>query len=238
MTFSIIARACGPSSRAALRGDASDAVPLFGIAVASSSPAASARCALARAGVGAVVTQSMADPALAQHILEALEGGAAADTALAASLRSTPYSAYRQLLAIGRTGAPAAHNGAHVLGVHTTALADDAAAAGNRLADAGVPSAMLASFAASVGQLPARLLRALRGGLRAGGAAAPLRSAGLLVFRDLAWPLVDLRIDWHESDPLGALEGAFTVYEPQIEAYLLRAIHPTRVLHGDLAANP
>lgn len=50
MTFSISAR-CPRTGQ-------------FGIAVSSSSPAVAARCAHARAGVGAVATQNITDPTL------------------------------------------------------------------------------------------------------------------------------------------------------------------------------
>src|SRR6202451_27728 len=90
---------------------------LFGVAIASSSPAVAARCAHARAGVGAAATQNITDPSLGPAILEPLRsGGGAAAAALQAALRATPFGAYRQLLAIGREGPPVVHSGAHALG--------------------------------------------------------------------------------------------------------------------------
>ncbi|GIR51209.1 MAG: hypothetical protein CM15mP60_2700 [Alphaproteobacteria bacterium] len=50
MTFSIVAR-CAKTGQ-------------FGMAVASSSPAVAARCAYARAGVGAAASQNVTDPRL------------------------------------------------------------------------------------------------------------------------------------------------------------------------------
>jgi len=58
MTFSIVARC-------AERG-------LFGMAVSSSSPAVAARCAFARAGVGAVASQNVTDPRLGPGTLDAM----------------------------------------------------------------------------------------------------------------------------------------------------------------------
>jgi uncharacterized Ntn-hydrolase superfamily protein len=212
MTFSLVARS----------GDGL----LLGVAIASSSPAVAARCAHARAGCGAVATQNVTDPALGPRILDALAGGAGAQAALDAALRSTPHGAYRQLLVVGPSGAPALHTGAHALGVHAAAAADDAAAAGNLLAHTGVPQAMLEAFARAGGHLGERLLRALRAGQDSGGEAGPVHSAGLLVVREVSWPIVDLRVDWDETDPIGALERLWERYAPQIDDYVGRALDP------------
>jgi uncharacterized Ntn-hydrolase superfamily protein len=53
-----------------------------------------------------------------------------------------------------------------------------------------------------------------------------VRSAGLKIADKLDWPLVDLRIDWHDT-PIAALAEAWTVYRPQMSAYVQRAQDPT-----------
>ncbi|MGF0796753.1 DUF1028 domain-containing protein, partial [Klebsiella pneumoniae] len=40
------------------------------------------------------------------------------------------------------------------------------------------------------------------------------------------WPVVDLRIDWAEKDPLAALEQLWLAWEPQMDAYITRALDP------------
>jgi uncharacterized Ntn-hydrolase superfamily protein len=72
------------------------------------------------------------------------------------------------------------------------------------------------------------LLRALRAGADAGGEAGPVHSAGLLIVRDVPWPLVDLRVDWVATDPVAALTAIWDIYSPQIEDYVCRAIDPSR----------
>src|SRR5271155_4155281 len=119
---------------------------MFGVAIASSSPAVAARCAHARAGIGAVATQNLTDPDLGPRILEALAHGAWAHAALDETLQSTPYGAYRQLLVLGADGPPAVHSGARALGVVGSAIGAHAAAAGNLLAHDDVPSLMIAAF--------------------------------------------------------------------------------------------
>jgi len=201
---------------------------MFGVAIVSSSPAVASRCARARAGIGAVASQNITDPALGDETLVALAHGQSAQSAILRVLAGTAHGAYRQLLAIGANGAPAIHSGSQALGVVGSAVSDDAAAAGNLLARADVPAAMVEAFAFSTGHLGERLLRALQAGLERGGEAGPIRSAGLLVVRELGWPIVDLRVDWSLSDPIAELRAIWEVYCPQIDDYVQRAVDPTR----------
>jgi uncharacterized Ntn-hydrolase superfamily protein len=212
VTFSLVARS--PDAR------------LFGMVIASSSPAVAARCAHARAGAGVVATQNITDPALGPAILTALAGGAAAEAALAQALGATPHGAYRQVLVVGNTGPPALHSGAHALGTVGSALGVDSASAGNLLARSDVPAAMIAAFEGSSGDFPGRLLEALRAGAAHGGEAGPVHSAGLLVVRDVSWPIIDLRIDWSDEDPVGALMILWRLYAPQVDDYVRRALDP------------
>jgi uncharacterized Ntn-hydrolase superfamily protein len=199
---------------------------MFGVAIASSSPAVAARCAHARAGTGAVATQNITDPALGPSILERMAHGDAAGAALEAALRATPFGAYRQLLAIGADGPPVIHSGERALGLVSARVGTHAAAAGNLLAHADVPAAMLTAFEAASGHLGARLLHALRAGARRGGEAGPIHSAGLLIVREVTWPIVDLRVDWTTGDPVAALTLVWDIYAPQIEDYVRRAVDP------------
>lgn len=227
---------------------------MFGVAIASSSPAVAARCAHARRGAGAVATQNITDPSLGPQILDGIEGGSSARAALNDALHSTPFSAYRQLIVVGREGAPVVHSGAKALGVVGSAIGMNAAAAGNLLARVEVPAAMVAAFEAAVGRsnpeamtdaaadesgpgalapyeagrdhFATLLLRALRAGVEAGGEAGPIHSAGLLVVRDVSWPIVDLRIDWTDDDPVAELSALWERYEPQVEDYIRRALDP------------
>ena len=68
MTFSIAAR-CAETG-------------MFGLAVSSSSPAVAARCAFARAGVGAVASQNITDPALGERCLDLMAAGSSARLAI------------------------------------------------------------------------------------------------------------------------------------------------------------
>lgn len=232
---------------------------MFGVAIASSSPAVAARCAHARRGAGAVATQNITDPSLGPQILDGLDGGASARAALDDALHSTPFGAYRQLIVVGRAGPPVVHSGAKALGVVGSAVGVNAAAAGNLLVRADVPAVMVAAFEAQFeaqgaaadvaaitpfdapassspgvrmpfatgrAQFAAMLLHALRSGVEAGGEAGPIHSAGLLVVRDVSWPIVDLRVDWADDDPVAELTALWERYEPQVEDYVRRALDP------------
>ena len=213
MTFSI-------SARCARTGE-------IGIAVASSSPAVAARCAHARAEVGAVATQNITDPTLGPAGLDLLASGLPARDALARLAATALHLEYRQLALIDARGRTAAFSGARTLGTHATAEGPGCVAAGNLLRTPDVPAAMVAAFAGSA-ELPlgARLVASMQAGLAAGGEAGPVHSAGLLVVREVAWPVADLRVDWHETDPVAALAALWALWAPQMDAYVTRALNP------------
>lgn len=214
MTFSLVAR-CAETGR-------------FGMVISSSSPAVAARCAHLRAGVGAVASQNVTDPALGPLVLDALGRGLDATAALQVVMAGRAHADWRQVLVVDRQGGTAIHSGRQVLGLWGEARGRDCAAGGNLLADPGVPAAMVAAFESAAGDLGDRLLAALRAGLAAGGEAGPVHSAGLKIVDRLDWPVADLRCDWTEACPIAAVEAAWAVYKPQMAAYVLRAEDPTQ----------
>ncbi len=199
----------------------------LGVAVTSSSPAVAARCAWARAGVGAVSTQNVTDPSLGPRLLDLLADGRTAQEALDEVVASAPYIAYRQLSLVDAHGSTASYSGSQSLGVFGTARGVGCSAAGNLLADEGVLAAVVEGFRAEP-QMPlgARLVGALRAGLAAGGEAGPIHSAGLLVVDRVAWPVTDLRVDWSEQ-PVAELGRLWELWRDQADDYVQRALNPT-----------
>jgi uncharacterized Ntn-hydrolase superfamily protein len=212
MTFSIAAR-CARTG-------------MFGVAVSSSSPAVAARCAHARAGVGAVASQNITDPSLGSRALDLMRLGASASQAIEALRSSTDYMQYRQLLVVDARGQSAIHTGTDALGVRSEARDENVACGGNLLADTGVPAAMVAAFLASEGHLGERLLVAMRAALKAGGEAGPVHSAGLQLVDKVSWPVADLRVDWTEGCPITELSAIWDIYKLQLDAYVTRALNP------------
>lgn len=211
MTFSLVAR----------DGTA------FGMVVCSSSPAVASRCVHLRAGVGAVASQNVTNPRLGAVALDALADGADANAALAVAVETERHPDYRQLVVVDRVGGTAIHTGAKALGIRQEARIEGAAAAGNMLHDEGVVDALLDAYARSTAlTLERRLLDGLSAALAAGGEAGPVHSAGLQVVEDVAWPVTDLRVDWHD-DPIGELRRLWAVWEPQKADYRTRGLDPT-----------
>lgn len=216
MTFSIAAR-CPKSG-------------MFGLAVASSSPAVAARCSHVRANAGAIGSQNITDPRLGLDGLDHLAAGkSAAETLALLIAQAGPLVAYRQLTVVDREGRTAANSGAKVLGINAIAHGSGAVAAGNMLKHDQVPAAIVQRYEAS-GALPfgERLIAAMQAGLDAGGEAGPIHSIGLKLVRDVPWPVADLRVDWHDSDPVGELRKLWAIYAPQLDDYVIRALDPTK----------
>ncbi len=200
---------------------------MLGLAVSSSSPAVAARCAHARAAVGAVASQNITDPTLGPRALDLMALGASAPEALEALKRTARHLQYRQLTLIDSGGRTASFSGSETLGTHATAEGRDVVVAGNLLSDTTVPTAMVAAFEAADGLLGDRLLAAMQAGLDAGGEAGSVHSAGMVIVDKVAWPMTDLRVDWRDDDPIGELVRLWDLWKPQAEAYITRALDPT-----------
>jgi uncharacterized Ntn-hydrolase superfamily protein len=213
MTFSIVGR-CAQTG-------------MFGVAITTSSICVGARCPHARAGVGAAATQNITDPALGPMLLDLMARGIPAPDAIAAIVKDRPHIDFRQLTAVDRKGRIGQHTGARILGTNAVAPGSDCMAAGNLLKSTSVPKAMAEGFSKHAKQhLADRLLSALEAGRDAGGEEGPTHSACLIVVDKQPFPLVDLRVDWDDRDPVAALRRLWTAYEPQMGAYLTRALNP------------
>ena len=201
----------------------------FGVAITTSSIAVGARCPHARAGVGAVATQNVTDPRLGPLLLDYMEDGLNAREAIAAVARNRQHIEYRQLTAVDQYGNSASYSGTEILGTHGVSEKRDCVAAGNLLKSASLPDAMTSAFAANSEQhLAERLLRALEAGLSSGGEEGPIHSAALIVYLEQQFPLVSLRVDWDEDNPIARLRNFWAAYEPQMLAYQQRAIDPVQ----------
>ncbi|MBC9248778.1 fimbrial assembly protein FimA [Pseudomonas alcaligenes] len=214
MTFSIVGR-CAETGQ-------------LGIAISSSSIAVGARCPWLRAGVGAVATQNITLPALGPQVLDLLEAGLEPSAALDKALGSNGYGQFRQVTVVDSHGATALFTGSEALGVHHARAGEQCVAAGNLLSSPGVIDAMVIAFEQAGGCLAERLLAAMQAALDAGGEAGPVHSAALKVVGELVWPIIDLRVDWAEQDPIGELAGLWRAYQPQMQDYITRALDPTQ----------
>jgi uncharacterized Ntn-hydrolase superfamily protein len=214
MTFSISARC--------------ERTGMLGVAVASSSPCVAARCAHVRAGAGAVSTQNITDPRLGPRGLDLMAAGLPAEAAMERLKAEAPHLDYRQIALVDGGGGTAHFSGARTLGIHHAAAGGGVVAAGNLLSSKKVPEAMVAAFDRSAGlPLGDRLIAAMQAALEAGGEAGPVHSAGMLLAREVPWPVADLRVDWTEDCPVAALGALWRRWAPEMDAYVTRALDPS-----------
>ncbi|WP_277182640.1 DUF1028 domain-containing protein [Caballeronia sp. BR00000012568055] len=214
MTFSIVGRC--------------DKTGQLGIAISSSSIAVGARCPWVRAGIGAVATQNVTLPALGPQILDLLADEKLTPfNALSRALDANEWSEYRQVTVIDSQGRTAFFSGKEALGTYHAVAGEQCVAAGNMLSGVHVIEAMPAAFASAEGTLADRLLAAMQAAIAAGGEAGPVHSAALKITGEQSWPLVDLRVDWADDDPIGKLADLWTAYKPQMQDYVTRALNPT-----------
>jgi uncharacterized Ntn-hydrolase superfamily protein len=214
MTFSIVGR-CRETGQ-------------LGVAISSSSIAVGARCPWARAKVGVVATQNVTLPALGNQVLDHLEwDGLDPEAALARALGASEFSEYRQVTVVDAQGRAAFFSGDKALGLYHAVSGDQCVAAGNMLASLDVIEAMIPAFENARGTLADRLLDAMHAAMANGGEAGPVHSAALKIVDECSWPLVDLRVDWADDDPIGKLGDLWKAYQPQMQDYVTRALNPT-----------
>jgi uncharacterized Ntn-hydrolase superfamily protein len=155
----------------------------WGVAVASKFLAAAALVSWAKAGVGAVATQSHVNVRYGEDGLALLESGKSASETLAVLLQNDDLRERRQVGIVDAQGNVAAHTGkgcsayaGHKLGTHFSVQ-------GNILTGADVLDAMADAFVSQSGELADRLVAALRAGEGAGGDKRGKQSAGVMVVK-------------------------------------------------------
>jgi uncharacterized Ntn-hydrolase superfamily protein len=214
MTFSLIGR-CPRTGQ-------------LGIVAVSSSMAIGARVAHCAAGVGGIISQHRTDPRLGSRGLDLLRAGLSAQQTIDALVATTPHIAWRQLAALDNAGTTATYSGTRTRPEMSEVAAQDACAIGNNLVNARATAAMLVAFQADpTVPLAERLMRAAEAGLAGGGEQAPAHSAHLLVTEQYSFPLIDLRVDWHDQ-PVAELRALWTRYAPLMNNDVTRAIDPDR----------
>jgi uncharacterized Ntn-hydrolase superfamily protein len=202
---------------------------MFGVAVTTSSIGVGSRCAFARAGVGAVLTQHRTDPRLGPRGLDLLAQGFSATETIEALTKDDATIGWRQLLVVDTAGRTAWFHGERIKSVHSAHRGANCVAAGNILRNTEVTRAMVeACDADPMLSLPERLVRAMEAGYAAGSELKQVKSAALLVVDKESFPYVDLRVDF-DPRPLETLRWLWEIYEPSASIYVARAVDPDAV---------
>jgi len=217
MTFSIVAR--------------DPVTGQMGVAVETCMFAVGGIVPWARAGVGAVATQAIAEIAHGPRCLDAMAGGASAGAALEGSLAADPLAALRQVGVVDASGTASASTGELCIDHAGHIAGEGFSVQGNMLASADVWPAMAEAYESATGAFASRLLAALQAGEVAGGDARGRMSAAMVIVDGAPFPdasggrWIDLRVD-EDDDPIGALghlldtQGAFHGFNDALEQLL------------------
>lgn len=160
----------------------------------------------ARAGVGAVATQSMAEISYGPLGLELLSSGKSASESLRALLKADKKSETRQVAMVDKAGKVATHTGSKCIPFAGHILGKGFSCQANLMQNDTIWSNMAESFSKNSDlEFPERLVAVLEAAQRAGGDVRGKQSAAILVVSPEvlanSWSgrLVDLRIEDHAS---------------------------------------
>ena len=175
----------------------------WGIAVQSKFLGVGAVVPFAKAGIGAVATQSYANTSYGPRALQLMEEGKTAEEALEIITKDDPEKELRQVGLLDSMGNPATFTGEGCYDWAGGMTGPHFAAQGNILVDEKTVEAMGQTFISTDGTLAERLLAALNAGQAAGGDSRGQQSAALLVVKEAGGyggfndRYIDLRVDDH-----------------------------------------
>ena len=190
----------------------------IGVAVQSKIVGVGAIVPWARAGVGAIATQSLANVRYGPVGLDLLQLGTTPEAAIQVMTSADPHRDRRQIGIVSAKGEAAAFTGNLCEDAAAHRVGEGYAVQGNLLAGEEVVEAMETAFLEAEGELGARLIAALRAGQAAGGDLRGKQSAALLVVRE-DWGYArlndrfrDIRVDDHES-PIEELARVYALHQ-------------------------
>ncbi|MBD8069468.1 DUF1028 domain-containing protein [Bacillus sp. PS06] len=189
----------------------------LGIAVQSKFLGVGAVVPWAKAGVGAVATQSYANTSYGPNGLELMAAGKTAQETLDQLVTDDSDREFRQVGIVDANGNAATFTGSKCYDWAGGITGEHFAAQGNILVGEETVLAMGRTFEQTEGTLAERLLKALDAGQEAGGDSRGMQSAALLVVKDQGGyagfndRFIDVRVDDH-PDPIKEL---IRVYELQ-----------------------
>lgn len=171
----------------------------------------------ARAGVGAVATQSNARIAYGPELLTDLEQGLGPAEALRQRTSADPHADVRQVALINASGQAAAFTGERCIAEAGHFIGSSYSVQANIMANDQVVTTMAQAYEAAEGDFAERLLQALEGAQRAGGDLRGKQSAALLIVsgakQDHPWEGIELQLNVEDhSRPLQELRRLVQVH--------------------------
>jgi uncharacterized Ntn-hydrolase superfamily protein len=161
----------------------------------------------AEPGLGAVATQSIAEPAYGPRALDLLRAGASAEDALRRLVEADSERAVRQVAVVDAHGRSAVHTGRRCIQFASDVKGRGFTCQANMMANDAVWGAMAEAYSVAQAPMGERLLVALDAGEAAGGDVRGRQSAALVIVPPAGEAhvrAVDLRVEDH-ADPLGEL---------------------------------
>jgi uncharacterized Ntn-hydrolase superfamily protein len=178
----------------------------WGVAVQSKFLAVGSLVPWARAGVGAIATQALANPRFGPLGLAMLKQGMSAEETVAALVAGDGGHQMRQLAVVDRTGAAAAYTGEECFPWAGHVTGNGFSCQGNILTGPEVVDEMRRACVAEAHRpFPDRLIAVLAAGQAAGGDSRGQQSAALLIVRagggfgGYSDRAIDLRVDDHPA---------------------------------------
>lgn len=183
----------------------------LGVAVASKFLGVGGVVPFAKAGVGAVASQSLGNPIYGTKGLELLAAGKSVEETLQLLIDEDDQSDWRQVGIVDSTGNSITYTGGECYDWAGGVADTNFAIQGNILVSEDTIKAMHSAFLDTTGDLATRLIKALLAGDLAGGDSRGKQSAALLVVKEnagyggLTDKYIDLRVDDH-VEPVQELE--------------------------------
>ena len=198
----------------------------YGVGIATYSPNVGARCPVVVPGKGAGSFQAVANPQLNNIARKLIDDGLSAEKIVSELLAGDRYPDYRQIAVVDIYGRAHAVTGARNPAWCGHHIGEGYVCSGNVLASEKVVSSMVLAFETSADEsLAERLVRAVEAGRDAGGQNEGQNSSALLVYGQYNFPVVDLRVDLHDS-PEAELRRLWNWYAPMVPYYVQRSYTP------------
>lgn len=190
----------------------------LGVAVASKFLAVGAFVPYAKAGVGAVATQSWVNPNFGPDGLDLMSQGKDVEEIVKVMTDQDDTKDFRQFGIVDGLGNSATFTGNECYPWAGGIAGEHFACQGNILTDENVVKAMVEAFQNAKGELAERLVKALQAGEKAGGDSRGKQSASLLVVKEKGGyggandRYIDLRVDDH-VEPVDELERLLALHQ-------------------------